>query len=35
LSLDKVVVTPKATENAMDLVLNNLQFTFGFLNIGK
>jgi len=32
LSLDKVVVTPKATENALDLVLNNLQLTFGFLN---
>jgi len=31
-SLDKVVVTPKATENALDLVLNNLQFAFGFLN---
>ena len=35
LSLDKVVVTPKATENALDLVLNNLQFTFGFLNLGQ
>ncbi|NMA29646.1 MAG: hypothetical protein GX943_01095, partial [Candidatus Pacebacteria bacterium] len=35
LSLDKVVVTPKATENAMDLVLNNLQFTFGFLKLGR
>ena len=35
LSLDKVVVTPKATENALDLVLSNLQLTFGFLNTGK
>jgi hypothetical protein len=30
-SLDKVVVTPKATENALDLVMTNLDFIFGFL----
>lgn len=31
-SMDKVVVTPRATENALDLVLSNLQFIFGFMN---
>lgn len=30
-SLDKVVITPKATENALDLVVNSLATTFGFL----
>lgn len=30
-SLDKVVITPKATENALDLVVTNLSAAFGFL----
>ena len=30
-SLDKVVITPKATENALDLVVSNLSGVFGFL----
>lgn len=30
-SVDKVVVTPKATENALDLVVNNLVGIFSFL----
>lgn len=30
-SIDKVVVTPKATENALDLVVNNLVGIFSFL----
>lgn len=31
LSVDKVVVTPKATENALDLVVNNLVGIFSFM----
>jgi len=30
-SIDKVVITQKATENALDLVISNLSATFGFL----
>lgn len=30
-SIEKAIVTPKATENALDLVLSNLDFIFGFL----
>lgn len=30
-SINKVVITPKATENALDLVVNSLSATFGFL----
>lgn len=30
-SLDKVVITPKASDNALDLVINNLSSIFGFL----
>ncbi len=30
-SLDKVTITQKATENALDLVISNLSVTFGFL----
>ncbi len=35
LSLDKVVITPKATENALDLVVTNLSAAFGFLGRGN
>jgi len=34
-SIDKVVVTPKATENALDLVVTNMSSIFGFLSGGK
>lgn len=34
-SLDKVVITPKATENALDLVVSNLSSAFGFLGGSK
>lgn len=30
-SIDKVVITPKATENALDLVMTNMSAIFGFL----
>jgi len=30
-SIDMVTITPKATENALDLVISNLQEAFGFL----
>jgi len=30
-SIDKVVITPKATENALDLVITNMSSIFGFL----
>ncbi|MBP9820292.1 hypothetical protein KBC79_06190, partial [Candidatus Woesebacteria bacterium] len=30
-SVDKVVITPKATENALDLVITNMSSIFGFL----
>lgn len=31
-SIDKVVVTPKAADNALDLVITNLGSVFSFLN---
>ena len=31
LSIDMVTITPKATDNALDLVITNLQEAFGFL----
>lgn len=34
-SVDKVVITPKATENALDLVVTNMSSIFGFLSNGK
>ena len=30
-SVDKVVITPKATDNALDLVVSNMSLIFGFL----
>lgn len=30
-SIDKVVITPKATDNALDLVISNMSLIFGFL----
>jgi formylglycine-generating enzyme required for sulfatase activity len=36
LSIDTVTITPKATENALNLVISNLQEVFGFIgNINK
>ncbi len=34
-SIDSVTITPKATENALDLVISNLQEAFGFLSGGR
>ena len=34
-SIDTVTITPKATDNALDLVITNLQGAFGFLQNNK
>jgi hypothetical protein len=34
-SVDTTTITPKATDNALDLVITNLQQAFGFLGAGK
>jgi hypothetical protein len=35
-SIDTVTITPKTTENALNLVISNLQEAFGFLGrLGK
>ena len=34
-SIDSVTITPKATDNALNLVISNLQSVFGFLGGGK
>jgi hypothetical protein len=34
-SIDKVVITPKAADNALDLVVSNMSLIFGFLSPAK